>query len=150
MPLGTATVFSNLVTLLVATDNTLTTANIWEAGHGAMDPWISKSLPQVAIVLDETPTDEWGITNQTAMVDADIYYAMEVDGPPTTLWSKLEAIYDALVSISYAPTGMQVIDVDPPKFGRDLPPNQSWAEKGATQRAGMVRAKILIGETQVA
>lgn len=149
MALNISTVYTGLRSLLVSIDATLGTNGVWEAEHAAMFPWIYKGLPVAAIVFELNPSEDWGCTNQSVEIDADIYYAMEVDGPATALRTVLESIYDALASVSYAPTGFQVLDVDPPQYGRSLPPNGPWAEKGATQRAGMVKARLLIGETQV-
>ncbi len=148
MALGTNNVYTELRSLLVSLDSALDTNGVWEAEHAAMFPWRDKGLPVAALVLPAEDSEEWGATNQAADIQAEIYYALEVDGPGTALRTFLESVYDALITISYAPTSFQVLGVGPPQYGRSMPPNSPWADKGATQRAGMVRAHLLIGQQQ--
>lgn len=148
MALNISDIYTELTTLLVGVDSALT-ANVWEAEHAAMFTWAERTLPMAVTVLNELPnSDDWGCTNQAIEVEAEIYYAMEVDGPATALRAKLEAIYDALITTSYAPTGFQVLEVSAINYSRSLQPNQMFAEKGGTQRVGLVRVKLLIGQVQ--
>jgi hypothetical protein len=148
MALGLNNVYTDLRTLLVGVVSALGTNGVWEAGQAALFPWIDKGLPVCALVMDANDSDEWGITNQAAEVDVEIYIAFDLDGPPTAVITTMESVYDALIAIAYAPSSFQVLEVDPPKFGRSMPPNSPWAEKGATQRAGMVKARLLVGQQQ--
>lgn len=148
MALGTNNVYTELRTLLVGIDANLSTNGVWEAEHAAMFPWRDKGLPVAALVLPMEDSEDWGATNQSAEIQAEIYYAQELDGPANSLRTFLESVYDALITISYAPSSFQVLGVGPPQYGRQMPPNSPWAEKGATQRTGMVRAHLLIGQQQ--
>lgn len=125
------------------------TAGIWTAARIERIPLEEIDVPFSVIVRSPArETDEYGITNQSYLLDVTWYYVFQIDQVSDyeeTAAAKAEALEDYLLVND--PAGGQVIRITQQDVTPDDPVMMLFLDKAKPFYAGAVTAQVLVGET---
>lgn len=138
--------YTALRTRITATWTDVVTGGVFEAEHIQLVPFADLTLPFAVIVLNRAVAADWGASNQTYIVQADVYYVATVTGPTGAVLTKLEALRDDLWTTDLT-TGQVMPEGMALEWSDAMYPNTLFAAKEMLIRAGRLSVNVLVGET---